>query len=94
MGGGYSGSAGGSGPAARSAAPAGPGAARPAAAPPPPFQKGDTGWSDKAFGRGHITGLTPMGGDALVEIAFETSDDQKAYAQGGGAAYDQGVIFA
>ena len=76
VGGGYSGSAGGSGPAARSAAPAGSGAARPAAAPLPPFQKGDT-VVHKAFGRGLITGLTPMGGDALVEIAFETSGTKK-----------------
>jgi len=35
------------------------------------YQKGDT-ISHKAFGQGVITGFTPMGGDALVEIAFDT----------------------
>lgn len=34
------------------------------------YQKGDT-VAHKAFGKGVITGLTPMGGDALIEIAFE-----------------------
>jgi len=36
----------------------------------PTYQKGDT-ITHKAFGKGTITALTPMGGDALVEIAFE-----------------------
>ena len=31
----------------------------------------------RAFGRGLITGLTPMGGDALVEIAFEQKGTKK-----------------
>jgi len=35
------------------------------------FQKGDT-VKHKAFGAGLITGVTHMGGDALIEIAFET----------------------
>ena len=47
-----------------------------AAAPLPDFQKGDT-VVHKAFGRGMITGLTPMGGDALVEIAFEENGTKK-----------------
>jgi DNA helicase-2/ATP-dependent DNA helicase PcrA len=34
------------------------------------FQKGDM-VNHKAFGRGMITAMTPMGGDALIEIAFE-----------------------
>jgi len=34
------------------------------------FRKGDT-VSHKAFGKGLVTGLTPMGGDMLMEIAFE-----------------------
>ncbi|MGE4354304.1 MAG: ATP-dependent helicase [Oscillospiraceae bacterium] len=34
------------------------------------FQKGDM-IKHKAFGRGMITALTPMGGDALIEIAFD-----------------------
>ncbi len=42
----------------------------------PPFQKGDT-VVHRAFGRGLITGLTPMGGDALVEIAFEQGGTKK-----------------
>jgi len=37
----------------------------------PAFQKGDA-VTHKAFGKGMITGLTPVGGDALVEIAFDT----------------------
>ena len=36
----------------------------------PSFQKGDT-VVHKAFGTGVITAFTPMGGDALVEIAFD-----------------------
>jgi len=69
---GYSG--GGSRPA--SSAPAGAaGKARPAsgggaAGVTGQFRKGDM-VTHKAFGRGMITGLTPMGGDALVEIAFD-----------------------
>ena len=50
------------------------GAPRPAA--PPQFQKGDT-VVHRAFGRGLITGLIPMGGDALVEIAFEQKGTKK-----------------
>jgi len=34
------------------------------------FQKGDM-VNHKAFGRGMITSMTPMGGDALIEIAFD-----------------------
>jgi len=56
---------------------------------PPPsqtlgaFQKGDT-VRHKAFGEGLITGVTHMGGDALVEIAFEAGTKRlmlKAAAQ-------------
>ena len=50
--------------------------AAPAKAALPAFQKGDT-VVHKAFGKGLITGLTPMGGDALVEIAFEKSGTKK-----------------
>ena len=49
---------------------------RPTAAALPNFQKGDS-VVHKAFGKGLITGLTPMGGDALVEIAFEKSGTKK-----------------
>ena len=49
---------------------------RPAPKPLPDFQKGDT-VVHKAFGKGLITGLTPMGGDALVEIAFEENGTKK-----------------
>ena len=51
-------------------------AGRPAPKPLPDFQKGDT-VVHKAFGKGLITGLTPMGGDALVEIAFEENGTKK-----------------
>ena len=37
----------------------------------PAFRAGDS-VQHKAFGRGLITKVTPMGGDALVEIAFDT----------------------
>ena len=41
-----------------------------AKAAPPAYQIGDT-VDHKSFGRGVISGLTPMGGDYLVEINFE-----------------------
>ena len=31
----------------------------------------------KAFGRGVIEKLTPMGGDALVEISFDSAGNKK-----------------
>ena len=37
---------------------------------PPAFQKGDM-VSHRAFGTGMIVSMTPMGGDHLVEIAFD-----------------------
>ena len=39
--------------------------------PPPQFRAGDS-VVHKAFGRGLVTKVTPMGGDALAEIAFDT----------------------
>ena len=42
----------------------------------PGFAKGDT-VLHRAFGRGMVTKLTPMGGDALVEIAFESVGTKK-----------------
>ena len=51
-----------------------PGRRAPAAAaknPPPDFRAGDS-VVHKAFGQGLITKVTPMGGDALAEIAFDT----------------------
>ena len=41
-----------------------------ASAPPPDFQKGEM-VEHKSFGRGMIVAMTPMGGDFLVEIAFD-----------------------
>lgn len=40
------------------------------------FRKGDA-VVHKAFGQGLITKLTPMGGDALAEIAFDTVGTKK-----------------
>ena len=57
-------------PASRPARPGTPAAQPRPAASLPAYQKGD-GVIHKAFGRGMILNLTPMGGDALVEIAFE-----------------------
>ena len=44
--------------------------AKPSAAPLPAYQKGDS-VEHKAFGRGMILSMQKMGGDALVEIAFD-----------------------
>jgi DNA helicase-2/ATP-dependent DNA helicase PcrA len=55
------------------AAPASPyslGAGKPASIPAVSYQEGDE-VEHKVFGRGAIVKMTPMGGDALVEIAFE-----------------------
>ena len=77
MGSPYGGSSGG-GAAERSApdwkSPAA-GAAAPKAA-LPGFRKGDTVFH-RAFGKGLVTGLTPMGGDALIEIAFDSVGTKK-----------------
>ncbi|MEQ2457214.1 ATP-dependent helicase [Flavonifractor hominis] len=67
-------SLGGSAPAAGSgAAPdwKSPAAGAPQKAAAPAFRMGDS-VQHKAFGRGLITKVTPMGGDALVEIAFDS----------------------
>lgn len=51
---------------------------RPAAAPPKPagplptYRQGDT-VRHKAFGQGTVLSVQPMGGDVLVEIAFESA---------------------
>ena len=42
----------------------------------PGFKMGDS-VQHKAFGRGLITKVTPMGGDALVEIAFDSVGTKK-----------------
>ena len=44
---------------------------RPDAGALPAFQKGDT-VIHKAFGKGMVTSVQPMGGDALIEIAFDS----------------------
>ncbi len=46
------------------------GAGKPASIPAVSYQEGDE-VEHKVFGRGAIVKMTPMGGDALVEIAFE-----------------------
>jgi len=46
----------------------------------PSYAKGDT-VNHKAFGRGMITAVTPMGGDALLEIAFEEKGTKKLMAK-------------
>ena len=42
----------------------------------PDFKKGDS-VIHKAFGAGLITGISPVGGDALLEIAFETAGTKR-----------------
>ena len=52
---------------------------RPAAAksgPLPDFHKGDM-LTHKAFGKGMVLSIQPMGGDALIEIAFDTVGTKK-----------------
>jgi DNA helicase-2/ATP-dependent DNA helicase PcrA len=44
------------------------------------FKKGDT-VQHKAFGRGLITNVTPTGGDALIEVAFDTSGTKRLMAK-------------
>ena len=44
--------------------------------PLPDFQKGEM-VSHKAFGRGMVLTVTPMGGDALLEIAFDNVGTKK-----------------
>ncbi len=62
--------------------PSAPGGAAPAAAGRTPsaalpdFHKGDS-VRHKAFGRGTLLSVTPMGGDALVEIAFDSVGTKK-----------------
>mgnify|MGYP003375389829 CR=1 FL=1 len=57
-------------PASRAAARPAPGP-RTAAASLPSFQKGDA-VVHKAFGKGMVLSIQPMGGDALIEIAFDS----------------------
>lgn len=42
----------------------------------PEFRKGDM-LNHKAFGKGMVLAITPMGGDALIEIAFDTVGTKK-----------------
>lgn len=42
----------------------------------PDFRKGDM-LTHKAFGKGMVLSITPMGGDALIEIAFDTVGTKK-----------------
>jgi len=77
--------------ATRSVAHGAPGSTRPTIAPKPPspqplpaFQKGDT-VTHKAFGKGLIVGMTPMGGDALLEIAFEGTGTKRLMAKAAAA---------
>ncbi len=44
--------------------------------PPPDFHKGEM-VTHKAFGRGMILSITPMGGDALIEVAFDNVGTKK-----------------
>lgn len=50
--------------------------ARPSQPPLPDFHKGEM-VMHKAFGKGMILTLTPMGGDALIEVAFDNVGTKK-----------------
>ena len=49
---------------------------KPTAKEPPSFKTGDR-VSHKAFGKGRIIKMTPMGGDHLIEVAFDTLGTKK-----------------
>jgi DNA helicase-2/ATP-dependent DNA helicase PcrA len=55
-----------------------------AAAPVPDFRKGDV-VQHKAFGRGMITDVQPAGGDALLEVAFDTVGTKRLMAKSASA---------
>ncbi len=66
-------------PKARPAAPT-----RSAAAPLPQLRPGDR-VCHEAFGEGMVTALTPMGGDALIEVAFDGTGTKKLMLRSAGA---------
>ena len=70
--GGYSGGYGGSYTAKKAAA-------RPASAPKASFKLGDS-VSHTAFGDGVVTQVTPMGNDALIEVAFTKTGTKRLMA--------------
>ena len=41
----------------------------------------------KTFGDGMVVSVVPMGGDALIEVAFDTVGTKKADAENGGGTY-------
>ena len=55
-----------------------------AAAPLPDFKKGDI-VQHKAFGRGMVTNVQPTGGDALLEVSFDTVGTKKLMAKSASA---------
>ncbi len=70
------------GAASRSAAK--PSAASPAAQPLMEVAQGD-GVEHTAFGKGTVLSVKPMGGDALIEVAFETKGTKKLMLKSAGA---------
>ncbi|HPE16528.1 MAG TPA: 3'-5' exonuclease, partial [Oscillospiraceae bacterium] len=60
-----------------------------AAAPLPDFRKGDM-VTHTAFGRGMVTAVQPMGGDALLEIAFDGVGTKRLMAKSAGAYMKKG----
>lgn len=56
----------------------------PAAAPVTSYKKGDV-VNHKAFGRGMITDVQPAGGDALLEVAFDTVGTKRLMAKSAAA---------
>ena len=71
------GSSGGSGRGCGIKAPGeGPAARAPVSAPLPDYRIGD-GLTHKAFGRGIVTAMRPMGNDCLIEIEFEGAGSKK-----------------
>ena len=48
------------------------------------LQKGDM-VEHTAFGRGEVLSLRPMGGDALIEVAFESGATKKLMLKAAGA---------
>jgi DNA helicase-2/ATP-dependent DNA helicase PcrA len=55
----------------------------------PDFRKGDM-VTHTAFGRGMVTAVQPMGGDALLEIAFDGAGTKRLMAKSAGAYMKKG----
>ena len=77
-------------PAHRPAPPSAPSAQ---AKPAPDYSAGDR-IVHQAFGAGTLTKMTPMGGDFLIEISFDSGKDEEAHAPRRRSAYEKSLSHA